>query len=229
MYKCIIFGGSGNIGRTVVDNLLKNEKYIKITIFSRKILERWKNNNKLNLMQIESLDFLSKDNFIEEFNKKIGNEKDYNTIFCCLGGRDDTEYEKIDYQLSIKISDICEKLSIAHLSIISTENSDENSKDNFLKFRGKMEEEICNKNIKCISIFKTNYVIYKEDPSFFYCIISFFYRCKNDSIECKNLGKAMVVNDLEILEHLRQKGDEESKKINRYTNNDIKRLALKKI
>ena len=39
----------------------------------------------------------------------------------------------------------------------------------------------------------------------------------------------MVVNDLEIFKHLRQKGKKKKKKINRYTNNDIKRLALKKI
>ena len=157
--------------------------------------------------------------------------KDYNTVFCCLGGRNDSDYEKVDYELSIKISNICEALTVPHLSIISTENSDSKSKDKFLKFRGKMEEEIHNKNIKSISVFKINYVTHKEDTSFCQCIISFFCICNSNSIECEKIGRAMVVDDLKILKILRDKGDEkiEGKIRESYTNNDIKKLALEKI
>ena len=230
MYKCIVFGGNGNIGRTVVDNLLECKKYKEIVIFYRNKLARWNNNDKLKLIEIEQFNFLNNNNYIEEFSNKIGNVKDYNTVFCCLGGRNDSEYEKVDYEISIKISNICEALNITHLSIISTENSDPNSNDKFLKFRGKMEEEICNKNIKYISIFKTNYVTHKEDPSFCQCIISFFCRCNSNSIECKKIGKAMVVNDLKILNSC-CKGEENMGKTikNSYTNNEIKKLALEKI
>ena len=145
-----------------------------------------------------------------------------------MGGRTDSEYEKIDYELSLKISNICEALNIAHLSIISTENSDANSTDNFLKFRGKMEEEILPKKIKCISFFKTNYVIQKEEPSCYDRIISFFCCCNNNSIECKKIGKAMVVNDLQIMKDLHNKGDENVGRTTRnsYINDDIKKLAL---
>ena len=230
MYKCIVFGGNGNIGRTVVDNLLECKKYKEIVIFYRNKLARWNNNDKLKLIEIEQFNFLNNNNYIEEFSNKIGNVKDYNTVFCCLGGRNDSEYEKVDYEISIKISNICEALNITHLSIISTENSDPNSNDKFLKFRGKMEEEICKRNIKYISIFKTNYVTHKEDPSFCQCIISFFFRCNSNSIECKKIGKAMVVNDLKILNSCNKGEENMGKKIkNSYTNNEIKKLALEKI
>ena len=212
------------------DNLIQCNDYKEIVIFYRKKLDRWNKKDKLKLINIESNTFLN-NNYIEELNNKLGNVKDYNTVFCCLGGRNDTEYEKVDYELSIKISNMCEALTVPHLSIISTENSDSKSKDKFLKFRGKMEEEIHNKNIKSISVFKINYVTHKEDTSFCQCIISFFCRCNSNSIECEKIGRAMVVDDLKILKILRDKGDEkiEGKIRESYTNNDIKKLALEKI
>ena len=235
-YKCIVFGGNGNIGRTVIDHLLGVKKYSKITIFCRKELERWKNFkeseiNKINIIRIESLDFLNNDNFMDIINEKLDKNIDYNTIFCCLGGRNNSEYENVDFNLCIKISIIAEKLNIAHLSVISVENSNSNSEDNFLKFRGKMEEEISKKNIKYISFFRTNYVTNKEDPAILYWFLSIFYKCKDNSIECKNLGKAMVVNDLDVLNLLENEDEivNRQKIIKYFTNNEIKQLAFRKI
>ena len=232
-YKCIVFGGTGNIGRTVVDNLLKSVNYTKITIFCRKELDRWKKlkieeKNKLNFIHIDSLDFLNNNDFMEKINEKLENNVDFNTIFCCLGGRNDSEYENVDYKLSIKISIIAEKLNIAHLSVISAENSNSNSENNFLKYRGKMEEEISKKNIKCISFFRTNYVTKKESPPFLYWFLSLFYSSKNNSIECKHLGRAMVINDLKILNLLENEEDKE-KMINYYMNDEIKKLSFEKL
>ena len=235
-YKCIVFGGNGNIGRTVIDHLLGTERYSKISIFCRKELERWKTlkeseKNKINIIHIESLDFLNNNNFMDIINEKLDKNIDYNTIFCCIGGRNDSEYENVDYNLSIKIGTIAEKLNIAHFSVISVENSNSNSEDNFLKFRGKMEEEISKKNIKYISFFRTNYITNKEDPTFLYWFLSIFYKCKNNSIECKNLGKAMVVNDLDVLNLLEDEDEivNRQKIIKYFTNNDIKQLAFRKI
>ena len=164
-------------------------------------------------------------------NEKLDKNIDYNTIFCCLGGRNDSEYENVDFNLCIKISIIAEKLNIAHLSVISVENSNSNSEDNFLKFRGKMEEEISKKNIKYISFFRTNYVTNKEDPTILYWFLSIFYKCKDNFIECKNLGKAMVVNDLDVLNLLEDEDEivNRQKIIKYFTNNDIKQLAFRKI
>ena len=62
-----------------------------------------------------------------------------------LGGRYESEYVNINYKLGVKISVLWEKLNIAYLSIIFTENSDSNSQEK--------QEEISKKNIKCISVF----------------------------------------------------------------------------
>jgi len=54
-YKCIIFGGNGNIGRTVVDCLLKCNNYIEIAIIYRNKLERWNNKTKFKLIPIRKI------------------------------------------------------------------------------------------------------------------------------------------------------------------------------
>jgi len=235
-YKCIVFGGNGNIGRTVIDYLLQAKKYSTITIFCRKELERWKNFNEeekniINIIHIDSLDFLNNNNFMDIINEKLDHNIDYNTIFCCLGGRNDSEYENVDYKLIVKISIIAEKLNIAHFCVISAENSDSKSEDTFLKYRGKMEEDISKKNIKYISIFKSNYITHKEDPPILYWFLSLFYRCKNNSIECKKLGKAMVLKDFEVLNFLENADEESIKKkiVKCLRNEDINRLSFRKI
>ena len=58
-FKSLIFGGSGAVGRELVDYLLNSGQYSKITLITRKTLERWEKSNpeKLNVITVESLDF----------------------------------------------------------------------------------------------------------------------------------------------------------------------------
>ena len=63
---------------------------------------------------------------------------------------------------------------------------------------------------------------------FLYWFLSLFYSCKNNSIECKHLGRAMVINDLKILNLLENEEDKE-KMINYYMNDEIKKLSFEKL
>ena len=62
--NAIIIGATGAVGRELVEYLLMNENYGKITIFVRRVIDRWEKlsedkKQKLNIIKIDNLDFMS--------------------------------------------------------------------------------------------------------------------------------------------------------------------------
>ena len=67
--NAIIIGATGAVGRELVDYLLMNDNYGKVTIFVRRVIDRWeklsdKQKNKLNIVKVENLDFMSEDSSV---------------------------------------------------------------------------------------------------------------------------------------------------------------------
>ena len=59
--KAIVIGATGAVGRELVDYLLNNPNYSKITIFVRRMITRWVDlpedkKQKLNIIEVDSLD-----------------------------------------------------------------------------------------------------------------------------------------------------------------------------
>ena len=57
--KAIVIGATGAVGRELVDFLLNNENYSKVTIIVRRMITRWvdlpeEKKNKLNIIEVEA-------------------------------------------------------------------------------------------------------------------------------------------------------------------------------
>ena len=86
--NAIIIGATGAVGRELVDYLLLNENYGKITIFVRRSIDRWEKlpedkKQKLNIIKVENLDFLAneKDQLLALLNDSV----QYDVLFNTLG------------------------------------------------------------------------------------------------------------------------------------------------
>lgn len=156
-FKSLIFGGSGAVGRELVDYLLNSGQYSKITLITRKTLERWEKSNpeKLNVITVESLDFLIDD--LNKIKELIPDIETYNSVFNTLGGRvevGEEEVRKIEYAYALKTLEICEKYNIPHFLFCSSNRADKNSYFLVWKVKGETEEELKQrKKIKKISVF----------------------------------------------------------------------------
>lgn len=166
-FKSLIFGGSGAVGRELVDYLLQSSQYSKITLITRKTLERWKNLNseKLNLISVESLDFLIND--LNKIKELIPDIESYNSVFNTLGGRVETgeeEVRKIENVYTLKTLEICEKYNIPHFSFCSSNRADKNSIFLVWKVKGETEEELKKRKIiKKISVFHPGILLDREN------------------------------------------------------------------
>lgn len=166
-FKSLIFGGSGAVGRELVDYLLNSGQYSKITLITRKTLERWEKSNpeKLNVITVESLDFLIDD--LNKIKELIPDIETYNSVFNTLGGRvevGEEEVRKIEYAYALKTLEICEKYNIPHFLFCSSNRADKNSYFLVWKVKGETEEELKQrKKIKKISVFHPGILLDREN------------------------------------------------------------------
>ena len=166
-FKSLIFGGSGAVGRELVDYLLNSGQYSKITLITRKTLERWEKSNpeKLNVITVESLDFLIDD--LNKIKELIPDIETYNSVFNTLGGRvevGEEEVRKIEYVYALKTLEICEKYNIPHFLFCSSNRADKNSYFLVWKVKGETEEELKQrKKIKKISVFHPGILLDRDE------------------------------------------------------------------
>ena len=224
--NAIIIGATGAVGRELVDYLLQNENYGKITIFVRRVIDRWEKlsedkKQKLNIIKVENLDFLAneKDQLLALLNDNL----QYDVVFNTLGsrvGRGDEEFRKVDFTYVVNSCAMCEKLGISHYSNCSAANSSKDSWFLYSRVKGEAEDECLKKNVNYISILKPGIILNRDnDDRFGEKIIAYmpFY----PKITSKDIAMAMLVDDLEY-----QKGNKEKKAV-RISHSEMEQLAEK--
>ena len=224
--NAIIIGATGAVGRELVDYLLLNENYGKITIFVRRSIDRWEKlpedkKQKLNIIKVENLDFLAneKDQLLALLNDNI----QYDVLFNTLGsrvGNGEEEFRKVDFTYVVNSCIMCEKLNISHYSNCSAANASKDSWFLYSRVKGEAEEECLKKNVNYISILKPGLIINRDnDDRLGEKVVSYIPFLPK--ITSKNIAMAMLVDDLEY-----QKGKKEKKAV-RINHSEMEQLAEK--
>ena len=223
--KAIVIGATGAVGRELVDCLLNNENYIKVTIFVRRIITRWvdlpeNKKQKLNIIEVDSLDCLSN---YDQLNSLLKEDTSYDVLFNTLGsrtGKGKEEFYKVDYTYVVDSCSLCEKYNMSHFSNCSAGNADKNSCFYYSQVKGKAEDVCLKKNVNYVSILRPGIITDRDND--YRCIECFVgCLCCCWRISSKEIALAMMMDDLEY-----QKGNKESKKI-RIENSTMKELAQK--
>ena len=221
--NAIVIGATGAVGRELVDYLLSNNNYNKISIFVRRIIDRWVDlpegkKERLNIIEVENLDCLSNENEIKSL---LNDNLQYDVLFNTLGsrvGRGNEEFRKVDFTYVVNSCILCEKLNISHFSNCSAGNADRNSCFLYSRVKGEAEDECLNQNVNYVSIFRPGIIADRDNDS----------RCMEKLAACccccwritsKEIALGMMVYDFEY-----QTSSKEKKGI-RISNSEIKTLA----
>ena len=224
--NAIIIGATGAVGRELVDYLLMNESYGKITIFVRRVIERWEKlsedkKQKLNIIKVENLDFLANEK--EQILSLLNDNIQYDVLFNVLGsrvGRGEEEFRKVDYTYVVNSCILCEKLNISHFSNCSAANASKDSWFLYSRVKGEAEEECLKKNVNYISILRPGIILNRDnDDRFGEKVISYIPFLPK--ITSKDIAMSMLVDDLEY-----QRGKKEKKAI-RISHSEMEALAKK--
>jgi len=224
--NAIIIGATGAVGRELVDYLLANDNYGKVTIFVRRVIERWEKlpedkKQKLNIIKVENLDFMANEK--EQILSLLNDNVEYDVLFNVLGsrvGRGEEEFRKVDFTYVVNSCSLCEKLNISHFSNCSAANASKDSWFLYSRVKGEAEEECLKKNVNYISILRPGIILNRDnDDRFGEKVIAYIPFLPK--ITSKDIAMSMLVDDLEY-----QRGKKEKKAI-RISHSEMQTLADK--
>ena len=224
--NAIIIGATDAVGRELVDYLLMNENYGKVTIIIRRIIDKWEKlpeekKQKLNIIKVENLDFMANEK--EQILALLNDNVQYDVLFNVLGsrvGRGEEEFRKVDFTYVVNSCILCEKLNISHFSNCSAANASKDSWFLYSRVKGEAEEECLKKNVNYVSILRPGIILNRDNDDRFgekvIAYIPFFPK-----ITSKDIAMSMLVDDLEY-----QRGKKEKKAI-RISHSEMEALAKK--
>ncbi len=191
----IVLGATGLTGRHLVEELLKNRNYTKITLFSRS--KFGKEHPKL---EERLIDVLKLEDYKDDF--------DAHDIFCCVGTTkaktpDKSLYRKIDYGIPVTAAQLAEKNGAECFVVISAMGADANSSIFYNRTKGEMEQDVMEKNIPNIYIFRPALIVGdREEKRFFEKVATHAFKLINfilvgnlkkyRSVKSENIAKAMM-------------------------------------
>ena len=136
----IILGATGLTGNLLLRNLLEDENYSKIKLFSRTSCGIHHNKIEEHLINLFDLE-------------KVKNLFTGDVVFCCIGTTqaktpDKDTYFKIDYGIPVDASELCKINDIDTFIVVSALGANKQSKVFYNCTKGNMEEAVLEKNIK---------------------------------------------------------------------------------
>ncbi|MGZ3754856.1 MAG: oxidoreductase [Mucilaginibacter sp.] len=145
-HKAVVVGGSGLIGRLLINLLLKSAEYNEVVSLGRK-----KITSKNNRLTQHIVDFNSLDSHADLI--------DGDVVFCCLGSTrkktpDLDEYRIIDHDYPVKLAEIAHSHGASQFHLVSALGANKNSSNFYSKMKGETEEDIKAIGLKCLFIYQ---------------------------------------------------------------------------
>ena len=191
----IILGATGLTGGLLLRELLEDNRYDKVKVFSRKTIG-------LNHPKIKEYlgDILDLNTFKNSFKA--------DEVFCCIGTTakktpDKSVYRNIDFDIPVKAAKLCKKNKIDTFIVMSSLGADAKSKVFYNRTKGEMEEGVLKENILNTYILRPSIILGDRKESrlgedigkimmqtFQFLLFGKFKKYR--AIESKNIAKAMV-------------------------------------
>lgn len=150
-----IFGSTGLIGSHLLDLLVNDSRYERIIVFNRSLKYYTHPKIKQILSDYESI-------------SEVSNELDANEYYCCLGttikkAKTREAFEYVDYLLPLQIARIAIENKVDKYLIVSSIGASEQSRNFYLRTKGKMEQEVSRLGIKRLHIFRPSMLLGKRN------------------------------------------------------------------
>ena len=152
-----LFGGTGLIGSSLLEILLKDDRYSKINVVTRRFF--LVNNSKVIVHLIDFLDQKAIEQTLE--NSEI--------VFASIGTTqaqvkgDKDAYRKIDFDIIYNLAKACKKHQVEHFLFVSSQGADHKSSNFYLKLKGEIEQAVFDLKLSCCSVFRPSLLLGKRN------------------------------------------------------------------
>lgn len=136
----IILGATGLTGSFLLENLLNNDEYSKVIVFSRSKIEI--SHRKL---EVIITNLLALDKQHTNFKAQV--------VFCCIGSTkaktpNEMDYKNIDYGIPVAAAKLCKMNNIPTFIVVSALGANAESKFFYNRIKGEMERDVLKFNIE---------------------------------------------------------------------------------
>lgn len=142
----LIIGATGATGKPLLEKVLNNPAFTKVTVFVRKAITI--HHSKLT---IEVIDF----NDVNSFKNKVTGD----VLFSCLGttlkqaGSKQAQYQ-IDYTYQYQFANIAKQNGVSHLVLVSSSGANANAKIFYSRIKGELENAVMALNFDKLTILR---------------------------------------------------------------------------
>jgi len=148
----IVFGGTGLVGRALIDELVKSDDYDVIKAFIR---------SRINIQQASKINaFIVDFGDIESFARHIRGDD----LYICIGttikkAGSVKRMEETDRDLPVKISAIACKNGVRRVAVVSSIGANAGSASYYLRIKGEMEKGISEQDFESLAILRPSLLL----------------------------------------------------------------------
>ncbi|CAI4221983.1 unnamed protein product [Auanema sp. JU1783] len=195
--SAFVVGGTGAVGRKLVEALVATPEYTKIILLGRRVAEEVPESNKI---EQHVVDFEK----MEEHQSKIDN---VDVGFCALGttrsksGADG--FYKVDHDYIMNSANLAKSAGVKDFVLVSSGGADANSSFLYMKTKGQVEDETKALNFRKLLITRPGLLLGERKESRFFeslakiVLTPMQYISDRFAISTENVAKAMVAGSLD--------------------------------
>ncbi len=189
----LVLGASGLIGSQLVEQLINDPNFSKITLLLRKELHI-----KSEKIEQKIVDFQRPNSWKVYF-------ENVDVVFCAVGTTrsktpDLDAYRKIDFDIPVVALFFAEENRVDRFMLVSSIGADSKSKNFYLKIKGEVEDELNQRKIKIRGVFQPSLLLGKRQEKRFgeglarviMPLFNFLIPFKYKAVEAKVVARAMV-------------------------------------
>jgi uncharacterized protein YbjT (DUF2867 family) len=200
-YQAIVIGATGAVGSSLVRELIASPLCKQVTAVVRRELPEEFFDDPANKVRVQILDM---DNLGTE---AIAAARHCDAAFCTMGigqPRKVTkeQFWKVDVEYALAFARACKLAGVQHFSLLSSVGANAESRSNYLRVKGTVEERLASIGFARVSLFRpsllvTKYVRYGLQDRLtqaLFPVVAKFLSPKFHQIKVEELGRAMRMN-----------------------------------
>lgn len=220
-FSALVLGGSGLIGKEIIQELALNDRVLKVTLVLRRPLElppcaSETNSSKYSKFRQHIIDFDKLQEYQDLF-------VEHDVVFCALGthaaqATDRNLFYKVDHEYVLDCAKLAKEGGCHHFVVITMKGADPHSRLFYYKVKGEVEEDLKAIHFYRLSIYRPGLLLCsasnsrRKHPGWLVSVSAFLLKTldiwRNASIETSELAQVIVqqcfapkIQDVEVYEN----------------------------
>eukprot|EP01097_Dermamoeba_algensis_P004435 TRINITY_DN2895_c0_g1_i1.p1 TRINITY_DN2895_c0_g1~~TRINITY_DN2895_c0_g1_i1.p1 ORF type:complete len:244 (-),score=83.73 TRINITY_DN2895_c0_g1_i1:152-850(-) len=152
-FSAVVIGGTGAIGKSLVQQLIASPTVSKVTIFNRRKVDLPNHDGKVTEVLV---DF----DKLEDYKEQVAN---HDVGYCCLGttiadAGSDEAFRKVDFGYVTKFAELSKQNGVKRFHLVSSQGADASSWFLYLRTKGEADDKVASLGFDSTGIYRPGFL-----------------------------------------------------------------------